>query len=183
MRTAETPTDPIDFLLKSRALPLKRYRYAAIVLLLALCQGCGASQAKKEAQRASLEADMQSAIQDVQKIINQPVRQFARTEDMDVATYGPGWFHDGASKPDFNNVDVRKTQETNYGKNQYVTSNLNPGIVFLGEEVEFNSNTKYFYTDRTLPKKKLSEDEMLEINRLYRVIGHSEQEISDLLRN
>jgi hypothetical protein len=160
----------------------RRLHLAFFMLLLGLCSSCGASEAKKEAQRAALEADKQAAIQQVQKIINQPVRQFAQTADMEVATYGPGWFHDGASKPDFNNVDVRRTQETKYGKNTYVTSNLNPGIVFLGEEVEFNSNTKYFYTDRTLPKKKLSEDEMLEVNRLYRVIGHTEQEISDLLR-
>ena len=40
--------------------------------------------------------------------------------------------------------------------------------------------TKYFYTDRTLPKKKLSETELLEINRLYRIIGRCERELAKL---
>ena len=40
-----------------------------------------------------------------------------------------------------------------------------------GKELEFNSMTKYFYVDRTQPKKKLTEEEMLEINKLYRLIG------------
>ena len=94
--------------------------------------------------------------------------------------YRPGWFHEGATKPDFNNVDVRRTRETSYDGKEYVTSDLNPGVVFHGDELEFNSMTKYFYTDRTVPKKKLTEAEMLEINRLYRIIGRCEQELSKL---
>jgi len=43
--------------------------------------------------------------------------------------------------------------------------------MFIGDELEFNSMTKYFYTDRTLPKKRLSDAEMNEINDLYRAIG------------
>ncbi|HMD53952.1 MAG TPA: hypothetical protein VKJ65_05330, partial [Phycisphaerae bacterium] len=57
---------------------------------------------------------------------------------------------------------------------------LNPGVVFLGNELEFNSRTKYFYTDRLVPKKRLTEAEMLEINQLYRVIGHCEQQLDEL---
>lgn len=53
-------------------------------------------------------------------------------------------------------------------------------MVFLGRELEFNANTRYFYTDRSLPKKKLTEPEMLEINRLYRIIGHCEQQLAQL---
>jgi hypothetical protein len=40
--------------------------------------------------------------------------------------------------------------------------------------------TKYFYMDRTLPKKKLTMDEMAEINHLYRVIGLGEQQLLQL---
>ena len=40
--------------------------------------------------------------------------------------------------------------------------------------------TKYFYTDRSVPKKKLTETEMLEINRLYRIIGRCEQQLVQL---
>ena len=42
--------------------------------------------------------------------------------------------------------------------------------------------TKYFYTDRLLPKKKLTEAEMLQINDLYRVIGHCNEQL-DVLKN
>jgi len=98
----------------------------------------------------------------------------------DVAFYSPGWFHQGAIKPDFNTVDVRATQQLDYAGHQYVTSDLNPGVVFLGNELEFNPMTKYFYTDRLVPKKKLTEAEMLEINQLYRVIGHCEQQLTEL---
>ena len=41
-------------------------------------------------------------------------------------------------KPDFNNVDVRKSRETPYDSHPYVTSDLNPGFVFIGAELEFN---------------------------------------------
>jgi len=55
---------------------------------------------------------------------------------------------------------------------------LNPGLYFIGSQLEFNANTKYFYKNRTVPKKKLTQAEMLEINRLYRIIGKCEQEIN-----
>jgi hypothetical protein len=40
--------------------------------------------------------------------------------------------------------------------------------------------TKFFYVDRSVPKKKLTEDEMLEINRLYRIIGQCEIQLDIL---
>jgi hypothetical protein len=58
-----------------------------------------------------------------------------------------------ANKPNYKVVDIRKTQDTSYGKHEYVTSDLNPGIVFHGSEVEFNSMTKYFYADLSGPQK------------------------------
>lgn len=151
------------------------------IFLLGVCHAYGSQQAPNaDAQRASLESEKQTAILEVQKIVNQPVAQHPRTEEMDVSTYRPGWFLEGAKTPDFNNVDVRRTQDTSYGKHQYVTSDLNPGVVFLGQEVEFNPMTKYFYTDRSIPKKRLSQQEMIEINRLYRVIGRCEQQLAEL---
>ncbi|HUA67080.1 MAG TPA: hypothetical protein VMA13_00915 [Candidatus Saccharimonadales bacterium] len=134
-----------------------------------------------EQQIAAIKSQMNAAIQRVQQIVNQPVTELQRTPDMQVATFGPhGWFHPGAIKPDFAIVDVRNTQEFPYSQYQYVTSDLNPGVVFLGSELEFNSMTKYFYTNRSSPKKRLTEAEMLEINQLYRVIGHCEHELLDL---
>ena len=67
------------------------------------------------------------------------------------------------TKPNFDTVDVRATQGCQYDRDPYVTSDLNPGVAFPGSEVEFNSMTKYFYVDRSLPKKKLTEGEMLDI--------------------
>lgn len=134
-----------------------------------------------EQQIATIKAQMDAAILRVQQIVNQPVTELRRTLDMQVATFGPGgWFHPGAIKPNFLTVDVRATQEFPYSQFQYVSSDLNPGVVFLGSELEFNSMTKYFYTNRSVPKKKLTEPEMLEINQLYRVIGRCEHQLFDL---
>ena len=123
---------------------------------------------------------MNQAMDKVREIVNQPVTPLARTPEMVVSTYRPGWFHQGATKPHFSSVDVRGTQDTQYGKHEFVTSDLNPGFAWFGSQVEFNSMTKYFYTDYSLPKKKLTEGEMLEINELYRIIGRCEQELVDL---
>ena len=125
------------------------------------------------------QAAMDDAMARVRRIVNQPVTMLSITPGMDVAVYSPGWFHPGAIRPDFNNVDVRATQELHYAAHQYVTSDLNPKICFLGSELEFNGMTKFFYTDRSMPKKKLTEAEMVEINRLYRIIGQCEQKLGD----
>ena len=52
--------------------------------------------------------------------------------------------------------------------------------MFHGSDLEFNAMTKLFYTNRDLPKKKLTEAEMVQINSLYRVIGHCQTEIAQL---
>jgi len=112
------------------------------------------------------------ALDGVNAIVNQPVASVPLTRELQAAAFGPPWFHPGASMPDFDHVDVRKTQETaQYAKWEYIRSDVCPGLAFHGADVEFNSNTKYFYQDRTLPKKLLTEAEMVEINRLYRIIG------------
>lgn len=121
---------------------------------------------------------MEAAVARVKAIVNQSVMAIPFSPDMQNVGSGNDWFHPGAIKPDFDTVDVRKTQDfSNYQKFTYVTSKLNPGVVFLTRDIEFNSMTKYFYTDRSVPKKKLSEKEMLEINRLYRIIGQCEKRL------
>lgn len=128
----------------------------------------------------AIELELTNAYGRVLQIVNQPVRAFVERPGMHVSTFSPGWFHPGAIRPNFNNVDVRQSQELVYANHQYVTSDLNPGIVFLGQDLEFNSMTKYFYTNRNLPKHRLSEAEMEEINRLYRVIGRCQGQIAVL---
>lgn len=118
-------------------------------------------------------AEAARAERKVIEIVNQPITHLPRSGPVDV--FSPGWFHAGAAKPDFNTVDIRSTQERNYAG--HVTSDLNPTEMFNGSELEFNAMTKYFYTDRTLPKKRLSSSEMVEINGLYRVIGRDEQAV------
>lgn len=133
----------------------------------------------EQQEMESLNLQLNLATQQVKAIINQPVTALPHGI-MPVATYKPGWFHDGAIKPDYAHIDVRTTQEFPYKGHEFVASPINKGLMFRGEELEFNANTKYFYTDRTVPKKKLTEVEMLEINRLYRIIGECETKIAAL---
>ncbi len=119
-----------------------------------------------------LETEAAQARQRVIEIINQPVTPIPRSDT--AYEVSPGWFHPGAIKPDFDTVDVRSTQEFPYDAHQYVTSDVTPAQMFRSSEVEFNAMTKVFYVDRQLPKKRLSQAEMLQINRLYRVIGHGQ---------
>jgi hypothetical protein len=126
---------------------------------------------------AALRNKQLSAINRVKAIVNQPVKSFRRTDKMKVSIVQPGWFPEGAVTPDFKKVDVRSTQETTYDRFEYVTSDLNPDVAFRGRDIEFNAMTKYFYADRALPKKRLTQAEMQEINRLYRVIGECEQQL------
>jgi hypothetical protein len=158
---------------------LRRPVIALVLALMGLSQSCSGRTAAK---RAALESEMNEAMDEVRAIVNQPVNPLRRTPEMQVSIYKPGWFHQGASKPAFIAVDVRRTQDTSYGQNEFVTSDLNPGLAWRGSEVEFNPMTKYFYTDRSLPKKRLTEDEMVEINRLYRIIGRCELELAALQR-
>jgi hypothetical protein len=126
-------------------------------------------------------AALKKAIDQVKQIVNRPPPSVPITPDMRVASYGSAWFHPGGAKPDFENVDVRTTRDlSNYSKFPFVSSDLNPGIAFPGDQLEFNPSLKYFYTDKSLPKVKLSEDDMVEINRLYRVIGKCEADLARL---
>lgn len=162
-----------------------RTGFTAVLCLSALClphRGSAQQLETNETQRAvaALNAQKELAMERVRKIVNQPVTRYLRQRGMRVGRFSPGWFHPGATIPDFDTVDVRQSQEFPYSDYDYVTSDLNPGVVFIGRQLEFNAMTKYFYTDRTVPKKRLTEAEMLEVNRLYRVIGHCEDEIRRL---
>jgi hypothetical protein len=122
----------------------------------------------------AVKAQLKDAVDHVNEIVNQPVPFVPRTrENWDqCAWFADAWFHPGAITPDFANVDVRKTQETkNYESQPYASSNFTPDRAFIASDIEFNPMTKFFYLDRSLPKKKLTEDEMIEINRLYRIIA------------
>jgi hypothetical protein len=130
-------------------------------------------------QISTLQVQLTNAWHQVETIVNQPVSAYRREPGYDVSIYSPGWFHAGASTPDFNTVDVRKSQELTY-TSPWVSSDITPNVMFRGSDLEFNSMTKLFYTNRSLPKKKLNEAEMEQINSLYRTIGHCQSEIQRL---
>ncbi|HEV2328335.1 MAG TPA: hypothetical protein VGY56_06060 [Verrucomicrobiae bacterium] len=132
-------------------------------------------------QIAALQLQLTNAWHQVEAIVNQPVTAYRRDAGYDVSVYRPGWFHPGAMTPDFNRVDVRKSQQLVY-TSPWVSSDLNPNMMFRGSDLEFNANTKLFYTNRDLPKKRLTEADMLQINSLYRIIGHCQSEI-DRIQN
>jgi hypothetical protein len=127
----------------------------------------------------ALVAERNAAMEQVRRIVNDPVPALPRDPEARVSVYSPGWFHEGAHRPDFSS-DVRRTQQLPYQRFEYVTSDLNPGLMFRGRDVEFNPMLKYFYTDRSLPKKRLSESEMAEINRLFGVIAAREADLARL---
>jgi len=129
-------------------------------------------------QIAALQVEQEQAIEQVVAIVNQPIPRFPRRSWAPI--FKGGWFHPGATAPDFDTVDIRKTQEFPYAKQDYVTSTANQKEIFYGPGLEFNAMTKYFYTDRTVPKKRLSEAEMVRINALYRVIGRDEKALAAL---
>jgi hypothetical protein len=120
-----------------------------------------------------LNREYAAALKRASDIINQDVPGIPVTSDMKLGDWRDGpWFHPGASTPDFLNVDIRPTQEsTNYAMYDYITSDYHKGVAYPADQVAFNSNTKLLYLDRTTPKKKLTEAEMLEVNRLFHIMG------------
>lgn len=156
------------------------FKLFCVLLFMVLSGALPVKAASTDDQIAAIKAQKNDAIFKVQDIVNQPVTHLKRTPDMNIAIYTPAWFHPGALTPDFDTVDIRKTQEFVYLGHKYVSTDQNPTEAFLGDELEFNSMTKYFYTDRSLPKKKLTESEMLQINDLYRIIGRCNQQLEDL---
>jgi hypothetical protein len=82
--------------------------------------------------------------------------------------------------PDYANVDIAKSQQLQYSQYEYVASKLHPEIAYPGAGLEFNAMTKIFYTDRSVPKRRLTKSEMAAVNRLYRVIGRCKADLGRL---
>ena len=161
---------------------LKNGRVATIRSADGTVQSAQPGETSPAAKFASPKEEMDAAIARVKEIINQPPP--SRKDDFGIPGYimknaHTGWYSDRAIKPDFATVDVRKTQELPFIQYTMVTSDLNLGTIYPASELEYNSMLKYFYTDRTQPKKRLSESEMVEINRLYRIIGRCEQQLGE----
>jgi hypothetical protein len=130
-----------------------------------------------QAQIYTLKGQLNDAVAKVRTIINQPVPFVEATPQMGL---GYGFFHEGAQRPDFNTVDVRQSQQDVYDSYTLISWEGNRDKAWVGTDIEFNPMTKMFYEDRSLPKKKLTSDEMIEIDRLYRIIGQCEQQLAQL---
>jgi hypothetical protein len=128
-----------------------------------------------QAQINKLLKQMTVAVKRVQEIVNQEVPSVPLDRKLSLGEF---YFHDGAAVPDFNTVDVRTTRETPYDAHEHIKWKGRPDVMWAGKDLEFNPMTKYFYLDSTLPKKRLTEAEMLEINKLYRVIGQCVTQLS-----
>jgi hypothetical protein len=116
---------------------------------------------------------LNKALAEAREIINQPMETFPMTPELKekAGRYPEGWFHPGAEVPNFADPHVERTQNLDDGRYEWITSNLNPDVVFRSADKEFNSQTKFFYVDRTLPKKRLTKDEMAQLDVIYRQIG------------
>jgi hypothetical protein len=121
-----------------------------------------------------------AAVITVKTIVNQPIEQLPRSKQVRMAVFSPGWFQSSTIKPDFNVVDVRDSQQAIYDQYDYVSSDLNPAFMFKAKDLAFNPMTKFFYEDLSLPKKKLTDAEMVEINQQYRIIGRCEKKLKEL---
>lgn len=130
-------------------------------------------------QIAALQLQLTNAWHQVEAIVCQPPPTYQRDDSYRISIY-PYWFHPGAETPDFNNVDVRKSQDLHYANQEWVSSDITPTMMWHGNDLEFNAMTKLFYTNRNMPKKRLTEAEMLQINSLYRTIGHCQAAIEQL---
>jgi hypothetical protein len=136
-----------------------------------------------DARLKKLVARRKAAMDRVYAIVNQPVDSVPLTPDLNAANF-PFWFHAGALMPDFDHADLRKERDvSNYAKWEWISSGSCPGLAFRGSDVEFNPQTKYFYRDRSLPKKLLTDAELEEITRLYRIIGKCNAEVGPLPAN
>ena len=96
---------------------------------------------------------------------------------MRVQTTAEAWYPETTTAPDYTNADVRATQQKNYDGKGYLATEANPGVVYFGDELEFNPVLNYYYVDRTFPKKKLTPAEMEQINALFREIAECDSQL------
>ena len=123
---------------------------------------------------AEAQADLQSLTRKVQAIVNQtPPAVPQPPKGPEIYSYD---YHPGATKPDFNNANLLPTREL--WKGDFVHMNSAPDVYYHSADCEFNPQTKYFFTSRNVPKKRLTNAEYQELTRLYRLMGRDEQRLA-----
>ncbi len=124
-----------------------------------------------QAQGTAVATERETAMEKVRLIVNQtpPVAPMP-PRSAEIYHYG---YHPGALTPDYAHADLYSTREL--WKGEYVCMDTVPNVYYRSADCEFNPQTKFFFTSRDLPKKKLTDAEIAEVVRLYRIIATDER--------
>jgi hypothetical protein len=116
---------------------------------------------------------LETALANAREIINQPVPSVPVTPQMlkNSEQHLDGWMYLPAQTPAFMFAHVEDTQALDTWGAEWVTCNLTPGLAFRAKDLETNAQTRFFYMDLTLPKKRLSAEEMAQLDVIYHQIG------------
>jgi hypothetical protein len=117
---------------------------------------------------------LETALASAREIINQPVQGTPVTPQMlkqSAEQHLAGWDYLPAQTPNFIDAHIEDTQWLDTLGADWVTCNLTPGLAFRAKDLETNVQTRFFYTDLTLPKKRLSAEEMAQLDVIYHQIG------------
>ena len=120
-------------------------------------------------------AEFDRTTRQVQAIVNQTPPVVPKTAGAESYHYG---YHPGAEKPDYDAADSLQSKRELW-KGEFVNMDDAPGVFYRSSECEFNPQTKFFYLNRSLPKKKLSDAEYHELTRLYHLLGQQEKTVAD----
>ncbi len=156
--------------------------FVSLVFLFPLASATAAQEnvSTEKEKIASLNSEITRSEALVKLVVNRPVMGYRIGPGSTPKMISPGWFDNHTDKPDYNGVDVRTTRELPYEKIPFVTSPTTPGFMFPGVDLEYNPELKYYYSDLNVPKKKLTDEEMVSINNLYHVIGMDKKKLADL---
>jgi hypothetical protein len=155
---------------------LSRYQATktfAQISALAKPQFARVSPAEIERSLASrpVVSEAQTVTNEIQAIVNQTPTVLPAK----VGTTTWIGFHAGAMKPNFRSITL---DELKRGRQFYTVDSTSmdgaPTVFYVARETEFNPMTKFFYTDRTKAKKRLSDAEYDRLLVLYHRLGEIE---------
>ena len=129
-----------------------------------------------QAQGTAARNEMDTAMGQVRGIVNQTppvVPKPPRGAQVKIYDY-----HPGALTPDFAHADLYSTRELWAG--DFVCMETAQNVYYRSADCEFNPQTKFFFTARNVPKKKLTDGEIAEIVRLYRIIASDQRLVAAL---
>ncbi|MBE7210460.1 MAG: hypothetical protein INR65_05530, partial [Gluconacetobacter diazotrophicus] len=121
-------------------------------------------------------AEFDKTTHQVQAIVNQ-VPPMVPKPPAGAEVYGYD-YHPGANPPDYDATNLVGTREL--WKGEYVYIQSVPNVYYRAADCEFNPQTKFFFTSRTVPKKKLTDTEYAELTRLYHLLGQQQKAIDNV---